>query len=145
VAEIAAKLHMAAMQDIRRLEAEVMIRDGRLNWARGEKEKAHAAIQRALNWCPNHAGARRTQAEYYLQDGKLDDAREAVNLAIENAPNMFEYWHFKGIVCARLDDTAAAHEAQKRALELNPTHEASRREFTRLSNLLCPETVTIEA
>ena len=129
LAAIAARLHVAAVAEVRRLEAEIAIRDGRLHWTRNEPEPAERALRRALRWCPEHAGAHRTLAEYLLRLDRLGEAIATARRAAELSPESYEYRHFLGILLRRAGDFAGAAEAQARALELNPGHAASRHEL----------------
>ena len=70
-AAIAAQLHAAAVAESRRLEAEIAIRDARLHWTRNEAGPAEQALRRALRWCPDHAAAHRTLAEYLFRLDRL--------------------------------------------------------------------------
>ncbi len=128
-AAIAARLHLAAVIEARRLEAEIAIREGRLHWARNEPEAAERALRRALRWCPDHAGAHRTLAEYLLKRDRLGDAIATAARAAELSPETYEYQHFLGILLRRAGHFGAAASAQARALELNPGHTASRHEL----------------
>ena len=125
---VAAQVHMGAIAETRRLEAEIAVRDARLHWARSDAGAAEEALQRALSWRPDHAGAYRTLAEYLFRQDRLDEAIEAAVRATEFGPRAFEYWHFLGILLRRAGDLDAAAEAQARALEINPGHAPSRRE-----------------
>ncbi|WP_424931436.1 tetratricopeptide repeat protein [Amaricoccus macauensis] len=124
--EIAARLQTEATREIRRLEAEVSIRDARLLWQRGETEQAIATLRAARSWLPHHAPVYRVLGEYLLQSERLQEARKAAAKAAELGPDNFEYWHFYGVVLRRSDDLHGARDAQAKALSLNPGHEASR-------------------
>ena len=52
LAGVAAMLQTAATREVRRLEAEIAIRDARLHWLREEPAAAELAIGRALAWSP---------------------------------------------------------------------------------------------
>lgn len=128
-AAIAAKLHTAAVAESRRLEAEIAIRDARLHWTRNEPGPAEQALRRALHWCPDHAPAHRTLAEYLFRLDRLPEAIAVTRRAAVLAPDSWEYNHFLGILQRRAGDFTAAAAAQARALELNPGHAASRHEL----------------
>jgi hypothetical protein len=129
VAAIAARLHVSATREARRLEAEIAIREARLHWARDERTEAEQALRRALKWCPDHAESHRTMAEYMLRLDRLDEAIAAATRAAELRGNGFEYWHFLGVLLRRARDFEGAAQAQRRALALNPAHAASRHEL----------------
>ena len=132
MAAIAAGLHMAAIREARRLEAEIAIREARLHWAKGELADAEQAFGRALRWRPDHADIYRTMAEFMLRLDRLDEAVAAAGKAAELRPDRFEYWHFLGMLRRRAGDLAGAAEAQRRALELDPAHAASRQELDQI-------------
>ena len=131
-AALAARLYMVSNAEIRRLEAEIALREARLNWARDEKAAAEAALRRALNWRPEHAEACRTLAEYLMRQDRLDEAIDAISRATEIRPAYHEYWHFLGVLRRRTGAFAEAADAQRRALDLNPTHAASRQELAQV-------------
>ncbi len=83
---VAAQLHMAAIAETRRLEAEIAVRDARLHLARSEPAAAEAALRRALAWRPDHAGAHRTLAEHLFRLERLDEAIDAATRATEFGP-----------------------------------------------------------
>ena len=130
-AAIAARLHVAAVAEVRRLEAEIAIREGRLHWTRNEPDAAERALRRALRWCPEHAGAHRMLAEYLLKLDRLEEAIATAGRAAELSPENYEYRHFLGILLRRAGDFSAAAVAQARSLELNPDHAASRTSSSR--------------
>ena len=125
---LAAGLHMIAIGETRRLEAEIEIRGARLHWERDEQDAAEAALRRALAWRPDHAAAYRTLAEYRLRQDRIDEAIVAAAQAVELDDQSFEYWHFLGMLHRRAGDFVSAASAQSRSLELNPCHAPSRRE-----------------
>ena len=129
LAAIAARLHVSAVAESRRLEAEIAIRDARLHWARNEPEPAERALRRALRWWPDHAPAHRTLAEYLFRLDRLDEAIATITRAAALSPETYEYQHFLGILLRRAGDFAAAADAQSRSLALNPGHAASRHEL----------------
>jgi tetratricopeptide (TPR) repeat protein len=129
LAGIAARLHTSAVGESRRLEAEIAIRDGRLHWTRAEPEAAERALRRALRWWPGHAAAHRTLAEYLFRLDRLDEAVATATRAAELSPESHEYQHFRGILLRRAGDLAAAADAQRRSLALNPGHTPSRHEL----------------
>jgi hypothetical protein len=133
VAAVAAQLHVVATRETRRLEAEIAIRDARLQLARDRPAEAELALRRALKWCPDHPAAHRAMAEHLLRCGRLDEAVAAALRAAELRPDAFEYWHFLGVLLRRGGDHARAEVAQRQALELNPAHDASRRELDQLA------------
>ncbi len=134
MAAIAAGLHMAASREARRLEAEIAIREARLHWVNGALPDAEQAFSRALMWRPDHADTYRTMAEYMLRLDRLDEAVAAAGKAVELREDRFEYWHFLGMLLRRTSDFAGAAKAQRRALELNPAHDASRQALDQLLN-----------
>jgi acetyltransferase-like isoleucine patch superfamily enzyme len=131
MAKIAAGLHMASNSEVRRLRAEVAIRDARLHWLRDEPEAAERAMDRALAWKPGHAEAYRTLAEQMFRRERVADAAAAARRAAECRPDAPEYWHFLGMLLVRTGDLAGAVEAQRRAVELDPNHAAARNELER--------------
>ena len=126
----------------RRLEAEIAIRDARLHWPRDEPAAAERALQRALAWCPDHAEAYRTLAEYLLRLGRLDEARRRRDAGPPSCkPDALEYWHFLGVsapphrrlrrrgrgAATRRSASSPDHAAARRELDQLPTRLADRR------------------
>lgn len=134
MAAIVAQLHTTAIVETRRLEAEIAIREARLHWARDEHPQAEQAFRRALSWRPDHADTYRTMAEYLLRQNRLGDAIAAATRATELRDDAYEYAHFLGMLLRRAGDLAGAAAAQRRAIELNPAHAASRRELEQLTD-----------
>jgi uncharacterized small protein (DUF1192 family) len=135
-AEVAARIHMAAQEEICRLEAEVALREARLLWSRDQRPAAIASLRRALSWRPRHAEAHRTLGEYLLRENRVEDALVPARAAVEHRPDSVEYWHFLGMVLRRSGAIAEAIEAQERALALDPDHEAAKRERDALAGRL---------
>jgi Flp pilus assembly protein TadD len=129
---IAARLQTEATREIRRLEAEIAIREARLAWERGDREEALAALHRARGWLPTHAPVHRVLGEYLLRADRVGEAAHAARRAAELEPHNSDFWHFLGIVLRRLGNLPAARTAQARALDLEPAHQAAR---TCLENL----------
>lgn len=129
---VAARLHVAATAETRRLEAEIALRDARLHAARSEAALAEKALRRALHWRPDHAAAHRTLAEHLLRQERLHEAIASATRAAELGVDAFEYWHFLGVLHRNAGNPDRAAEAQARALKLNPDHAASRREAEQL-------------
>lgn len=130
------RLSMAAMLDIRRLESEVALRDGRLYWAKDRREEAKAALRSAVRLNPKHPEMQRTLAEYLFHAGRFAEAASAVKVAVEQRPESAEYWHFMGLALRRCGRNAEAAEAQGRALAIQPDYQAAREEL----NLVDPFT-----
>ena len=127
MARVAARLQTAHAREVRRLEAEIRLRDGQLAWERGARDDAIALFRRAVALLPDHAEARRTLAEYLYRLERYDEAATETRRAIEDRPGRHEYWHFLGVVLRAAGDLDGAVDAQERALEIEPTHEPSRR------------------
>ena len=127
LAAIAARLQIAHVREIRRLEVEVQVREGRLAWERGDRDAAIATIRRAVRHLPDYSESRRTLAEYLFRTGRYDDAAAAARKAAELRPDHQEYWHFLGVVLRRAGDLDGAIAAQERSLEIDPDHQPSRR------------------
>lgn len=127
LAQVAARLQTAHIREIRRLEAEIRIREGRLAWERGESDAAVTALRRAVAHLPDHPESHRGLAEYLHRAGRHREAAEAARRAAELRPERHEYWHFLGVVLRAAGELEAAAEAQRHALELDPGHEPSRR------------------
>ena len=129
MARVAARIHMASNEEVRRLQAEIAIREAKLHWLRDEPEAAERDIDLALAWKPGHPEAYRTLAEQRFRRGRVADAAVAARRAAECRPDAHEYWHFLGTLLVRTGDLAGAAEAQRRALDLHPSHAAARREL----------------
>lgn len=125
VAEIAAGLHMAHVREMRRLEAEIAIREGRLAWERGRREAAIGTFRRAVSTLPDYADAHRALAEYLHRAERSADAVAPARRAVELRPAKAEYWHFLGVALRASGSTADALAAQERAFELDPSHEGT--------------------
>jgi hypothetical protein len=84
MALIAARLQSIQSREIRRLEAEIKIRDGRLAWQRGEHEIALGFFRQAVAHLPDYAEAARTLAEFLHRLERYaeaaDHARRATTL-----------------------------------------------------------------
>lgn len=127
MALIAARLHTAEVREIRRLETELMIREGRLCWEQGNRDAAIQAHRRAARHLPDHPDTHRGLAEYLHRLDRNEEAVEHARRAAELRPRRHEYWHFLGVVLRRTGDLEGAAAAQARSLELNPTHTPSAR------------------
>jgi hypothetical protein len=132
-AETAVRLHAAALAEVRRLEAEVAFRDGRLAWAAQRRPEAVAALRRATAVLPQHPEMQRTLAEYLLHTGDVAAAAAAGRRAAEARPQSAEYWHFLGLALRRTGDAAGAAAAQDQALRLQPDYPAARQELALLA------------
>lgn len=130
---VAAQIYCASATEIRRLEAEIAVRDARLHWAADRTVEAVAALRRAVTWRPEFGEAYRMLAAYMLQLERLEDARRAAEQATQFKPDCGEYWHFLGIVLRRLGEPARAAEMQRKALALEPGNEGARRELDLVS------------
>lgn len=130
---VALQLHMAGVADVRRLEAEVALRDGRLHWAAQQRREAVTALRRAVRLNPEHPEMHRTLAEYLFHSGQFADAAVAAATAAERRPQAAEYWHFLGMALRRSGRADAAAEAQVRALAIQPDYPAARHELDLLS------------
>jgi tetratricopeptide (TPR) repeat protein len=104
------------VRDVRRLEAEVALRDARLHAQRDEPAAAERALRRAISWAPRRPEPFRTLAEHLLRQGRLDEALAAAEGAVERRPDWSEYWHFLGVVRRRAGDLEGAAAAQREAL-----------------------------
>jgi hypothetical protein len=120
--QLAAHLHAAMQGEVCRLEAEVRIRDARLEWLREERSAAIDTLRLALSWHPGHADAWRTLGEYMLLEGRADEAAEAARCAVALRPGSAEFWHFLGMARLRAGHLSEALQAQERALALDPAH-----------------------
>jgi tetratricopeptide (TPR) repeat protein len=126
MARIAARILAVQTREIRRLEAEIRIRDGRLAWEQGDPESALDCFRRAVAHLPDHAEASRTLAEFLHRLEWTGEAAEHARLAAELRPDNAEYWHFLGVVLRSGGDLAGAATAQERALDIAPDHHPSR-------------------
>ncbi len=126
MARIAARLHSVQTREIRRLEAEIRIRDGRLAWERGEHEAALGFFRRAVAHLPDHAEASRTLAEFLYRLERSGEAAGHARRATELRPDNHEYWHFLGVTLRAAGDLDGAIAAQERALQIAPDHDPSR-------------------
>lgn len=126
VARIAARLHGVQTREIRRLEAEIQIRDGHLAWERGEQDVALGLFRRAAAHLPDHAEAARTLAEFLHRRERHREASEEARRATTLRPGHHEYWHFLGVTLQAAGDLAGAQAAQARALEIDPDHAPTR-------------------
>lgn len=128
IARVAARLQTAQTAEVRRLEAEIALRDAHLHWQRDEQAAALQALARARSWAPTHPPVHRTTAEYLFKLKRHDEALTAAVRATELRPGAAEYWHFQGLVRRRLGDLAGAAQAQQRALDIDPAYAAAARE-----------------
>ncbi|MCU0908307.1 MAG: tetratricopeptide repeat protein [Rhodobacteraceae bacterium] len=131
--EAAVRLHGAAMAEVRRLEAEVAFRDGRLAWGAGRRPEALAALRRATAILPEHPEMLRTLAEYLFHGGDFPAAAAAARRAAEARPAAAEYWHFLGLSLRRAGDPAAAATAQRQALAAQADYPAAQAELDLLA------------
>lgn len=132
MARIAARLQSVQTREIRRLEAEIQIRDGRLAWERGEQEVALGLFRRAAAHLPDHADAARTLAEFLHRLGRHGEAATEARRAATLRPAHHEYWHFLGVALHAAGDLAGAMSAQERALEIAPDHAPSRQTLAKI-------------
>ena len=126
MAMIAARLQGIQSREIRRLEAEIQIRDGRLAWERGEHETALGFFRRATAHLPDYAEAARTLAEFLYRLERYSEAADCARRATKLRPDHHEYWHFLGMPLRAAGDLHGAIAAQERAIEIAPDHQPSR-------------------
>jgi tetratricopeptide (TPR) repeat protein len=144
LAQIAASLHLDTVRDLRRLEAEVGIRDARLAWSRGDKAAAYAALRAAYRWMPRHGPSYRALGECLLQDGRVEEAVEAARRAAYLSPEQVDHWHFLGVVLRRTGDLVGAEDAQIRALVIDPAHEGARASLEQIRQARAGQTTATE-
>lgn len=135
LAAVAARLQTAQLGEIRRLEAEIAMRDAHLHWSRDEQAATLQALARARSWRPDHAAVHRTTAEYLYKLGRHDEALAAAGRAVELRDGSAEYWHFLGVLRRQAGDPEGAAAAQARVLQIDPAHAAARRELDQLARL----------
>jgi len=126
---VAVQLHVATMTELRRLEAEIALRDGRLQWLAKRPDEAVAALQRARYLRPDHPDILRTLAEYLFHTARFSEASHVAQAAAESRPDSAEYWHFLGLALRRAGDPAAAARAQQKVLEITPGDAAAQHEL----------------
>ncbi len=141
-ARIAARLHETAQDEIRRLEAEIAIRDAQIAWDRGDGDRAVRRLREAGDRCRSHPPLFRCLGEMQLRSGDAAGAAESAARATELNPNASEYWHFRGIALARAGVLAEAELAQRTALARDPGNEAAR---TALRNVVAAMTAAAPA
>ena len=135
---VAMRLHAAAMAEMRRLEAEIALRDGRMHWHAKRPGEAVAALRRARQLRPDHPEILRTLAEYLFHSAQFSEASLVARAAAERRPEMAEYWHFLGLALRRAGDPAAAARAQEKVLEITPDDIAARRELELVAAICAP-------
>ncbi len=136
LALVAARLQTAHAREVRRLETEVRIRDGRLAWERGEQDNAIAALRRAVGHLPDHAEGHRTLAEYLHRAGRHSEAAAAARRAAELRPRRQEYWHFLGVSLRAAGDLQGAADAQEQSLKIDPSHEPSHKALSAIRDAM---------
>lgn len=134
---IAARLHAAFNGEIRRLEAEVALRDARLHVQNQDLPKAIAALRRSVDWRPDQPETHRMLAENLLRNNQLADAATHATKAVTLRPTCAEYHHFLGLVLRKSGDDQQALAAQQMVLTLEPDHPRALHE---LALLRPPET-----
>jgi hypothetical protein len=132
MAAIAARVHHAGQQEIRRLESEIRVRDARLLWARNERSAAIETLEATALLASSNPSVFRTLGECLFQQRRLPEAAAAAATAVRLLPESAEYRHFLGIVLRAEGDAAGALRAQEAALALKPDHAGAARELATL-------------
>lgn len=86
----------------------------------GKEEKALVLLQQCVKKFPANSEFPRRLSEAYLQSGNTTEALELYNHILEADPGNFETWYEKGLLYARLKDTAQAIAALEKAYALQP-------------------------
>ena len=80
---------------------------------------AEIAYRRAVELSPFQVSCRQELADFYLSQGRLQEAAEQLRIGAENSPN-FLFWDELGDIYSRLGHTADSKQAFQTALKLNP-------------------------
>ncbi|MDF1561770.1 MAG: hypothetical protein P1V51_01930 [Deltaproteobacteria bacterium] len=91
----------------------------------GEVATAGDYLRRSLAVDPAQAGTQALQARWLATVGRLLEAEAAAERAVELAPSSSAYWNTLGTV-RFMRGLPSAHEAYRRALELDPANEEAR-------------------
>ena len=99
---------------------------GMIQRREGDAAAAIASIQRALGLGLRDARVRYHYAEVLIENGRLDDAAEQLELALDQKPGFGEAWHLLGRLALQRGQFAPAADKLSRALALDPSNAALR-------------------
>jgi tetratricopeptide (TPR) repeat protein len=87
----------------------------------GSGARVRQTLQAWLALNPSDAPIRATLAHWQAQDGSWDEAYRSLELCLAEPPQLASSWFNFGFVCERLERTAEAEQAFRRAVELDPS------------------------
>ena len=102
------------------LQVEILTMRGNAYFELGKNSQAVQSLENAKAIDPKSASPLIAEVPMLLAAGRLDQAKERANKAIELAPNSAFAWHVKGSVLHASFDAAGALAAYDKALALNP-------------------------
>lgn len=111
-----AELGKALDLDPGNIEAQLDLAD--LNIASGDYPAADAALARVIADQPQHLRAREMQGECWFRQGKLDEARNALEATLELSPNPERAHYFLGMILERQGQEKEALQHYREALRI---------------------------
>jgi arylsulfatase A-like enzyme/Flp pilus assembly protein TadD len=96
---------------------------------RQDWEKAAAQLQRCLDLNPNFDNAMTGLARALAKLGRVDDAENWLNKALQSNAQNYRAWYQIGLLAAGKDDPAAARSAYEKTIAIQPNFSAGHREL----------------
>lgn len=88
-------------------------------------EKAESLIKKAKEEFPENSEFKKQEVSLLLKQNKTAEAKQELESAIESEPENPDLYFNLGFLNEELGDQAAAIEAYKKALEVDPTHKSA--------------------
>ncbi|MBL3657295.1 tetratricopeptide repeat protein [Fulvivirga sediminis] len=85
-----------------------------------DQEKALALVKKAKKAFPNNTDFAKSEINYLIQMGKIDEARNEIETAIANEPDNSNLYFTLGVMYEELDNRPKAIEAYAKSVELDP-------------------------
>ena len=112
--------------------AEMSFAKGRLLFAEGEFDEAHAALLRANEQSPRHPEILRLLLNVEARLGRLDDAGARLDAAAAADPENAEFAQLRGSYALRKGDNKTAEQMFERAIALDPKNLTAYEQLARL-------------
>lgn len=108
---------------------------GNILYARRDFAAARKAYRTAIEYDRRYALAYENLANTYLVQDSLSRARDLYRQSLELNPALVNSLYYSGVIEARLGDLAAAESLWRRALKVDPDHQAAQRALADLRHL----------
>ncbi|MFC2100848.1 tetratricopeptide repeat protein [Bacteroidota bacterium] len=87
-----------------------------------DEEKAYEVISKGRELFPDDINIIKSEISYYLQTGKIDEARKNLDIAIEKEPNNHVLYFAQGTIFDTLGLYKEAVKAYQKSLEIQPDY-----------------------